>query len=64
MANTFYGVARNSVTLILNAPEDKQVAIAKACFPGIKQEHIDVLLKTPHKITFSEDGNEIIFPEN
>jgi len=64
MANTFYGVARNSVTLILNSPEDRQVAVAKACFPGITQEHIDILLKTPHKITFSEDGNEIIFPDN
>ena len=62
MANTFYGGARNSVTLILNTSEDRQVAVAKACFPGITQEHIDILLNTPHKITFSEDGNEIIFP--
>ena len=64
MANTIYGIARNSVTLILNSPEDRQVAVAKACFPGITQEHIDILLKTPHRITFSNDGNEIIFPDN
>lgn len=64
MANTFYGIARKSVTLILNSPEDRQAAVAKACFPGITQEHIDILLKTPHKITFSVDGNEIIFPDN
>ena len=64
MANTFYGVARNSVTLILNSPENRQVAVAKACFPGITQEHIDILLKAPHTVTFSDDGNEIIFPDN
>lgn len=64
MANTFYGVARNSVTLILSSPEDRQVAIAKTCFPGITQEHLDILLKTPHIVTFSDDGNEIIFPDS
>lgn len=60
---TFFGIAENSVQLIRATSKEKQVAVAKACFPGITEPDIATLINHPERISFSEDGNEIIFPD-
>ena len=61
---TFFGVAENSAKLIWTASKEHQVAIAKACFPGITEQDIETLINHPERVSFSEDGNEIFFSKN